>query len=689
MKKIIAVGSLAAAVIISGFLFLNFSSAPTQSRSVSGPFFVTTDGSCPTKIRFESTDTSFLDGGWTGLNFDARIGKGVVNSYDLGNCTYNPDGSCKTCEARGPVSDPKPGGINMRRCGENTSFTCESDDECVQKVGRCINNACTNNPSVFCQNDVTCSGTCRFYAGSGLAVIAGGIAGCVLTNYEPGHTGTIDVSTGDGVMTNWPATSRVYTGVTNSQPCPRCIANACDSGLRQGLACTPTLTYSNPDFSPTSLDCPPTPGAKIGTFELQMAPLGTKFTSATGSTNELAMELVAPATGVDPNLTSPNCNGESGFCLTANCATNTLAPDPANPSVMIPFNNPSIPTKGCRNNNDCVNKDCGGTICQNSNEFKGFACSKTSKAKCNPSNPTAALCSRLGEPSKRTACLTCDSENPAECDPQLCVAESPEKGRCQYGPISDSGNRKCFLVEKPGDKLKVFGKGSPPVNGESLITVASLFSVPNTSASAVNTAVGLPGPSRLSQDIIAGVYNPDGTLFSAKKSACPATPKTCTNLGKGKAALHRRNPTIDDNKDLFSFDAKLDAFHGFIPTVFGDLLQTTSSVAICAYDSRGLIFERSVSGGGSCKNDRPCWSQNPGRATFKDTLGKTGFTSMKLDANNGFNLDGRGINLKLPTLPIQGKLRVQITTGGKPQCWNTEFAPPFKRNIATGFDAAN
>lgn len=73
---------------------------------------------------------------------------------------------------------------------------------------------------------------------------------------------------------------------------------------------------------------------------------------------------------------------------------------------------------------------------------------------------------------------------------------------CQFPGDSCTGSelQPCFLDSGViGGSVSAAGVADPPVNGVSHPTLAALFCIGPTSASAVNTAAGLPGLGRLQQ----------------------------------------------------------------------------------------------------------------------------------------------------------------------------------------------
>jgi hypothetical protein len=210
-------------------------------------------------------------------------------------------------------------------------------------------------------------------------------------------------------------------------------------------------------------------------------------------------DLVTKTLSVD----SPNCGDGSGEkCLCDTC------------------NNPA--QTPCENNADCTAVGatvCGGRRCLGGTN-DGNPCNNVSAC------PNGGLCGRPGEPSKPSACLD-DTSTVGQLD---CSDTGPVdgEGECTSGPVTktcsvasghgqracgsdlDCGggagscvaaNRPCFLtggtILVGSGTLTAQGVEDPPVNDVSHPTLAAVFCVGPTTAGAVNTVAGLPGPGRV------------------------------------------------------------------------------------------------------------------------------------------------------------------------------------------------
>ena len=94
--------------------------------------------------------------------------------------------------------------------------------------------------------------------------------------------------------------------------------------------------------------------------------------------------------------------------------------------------------------------------------------------------------------------------------------------------------------------------------------------------------------------------------------------------------------------------------------------------------------------GGMC-DGRSCWKKGPKGFKYRD-LSATGKQIRKLilRATSGPIADikvvNRGPSLVLPPLPFEDQtVTVQLFKSDGPQCWQSVFSPPFKRNLSNSF----
>jgi hypothetical protein len=422
---------------------------------------------CPGTLEFEGDATSsdtLLDTGWTGIAHDSPIISDGKLTLDVTSCPNAGPGNtrpCGVCSFTGPLPNPNAnaGDIDNRRCTNDTSIKCTSNSPCLP------------------------SGTCQFYFGSNLPLSAGSVPVCVVNEISGAVTGTANFETG-ATQSVVNLISHVFTGLQVDKPCPTCVGDpVANDGVqggtcsgagtpRDGLACDANGSSPITAFGSTSLDCPPAPGGNV-------ANLSIAINSSTGS----VVRTLSSA--------NPNCSGTAGkkcFCDTCNNATAQACS--TNADCPVSGGNPGI----------CGGKRCIGGV------SAGSPC--TTDANC-----TGGTCNRPGQPTQPNACLgvgcedTGTGNNEGECTDgpivQTCAPPEQYKG-CSNGtdcPITHdcrSSLRKCFLDNgNVGGVLEADGQASPPVNDVSNPRLASIFCVPPTSSTSVNSASGLPGPARL------------------------------------------------------------------------------------------------------------------------------------------------------------------------------------------------
>jgi hypothetical protein len=429
---------------------------------------------CPTTVTFSGNAAdaaSVLDTGWTGLGHRAPI----IANGDVTVGVSCPAGGfsrpCGTCTISGPVENPNAGAgqLRTRRCSNETWKTCTSNANCSG------------------------GGTCEYFFGSNLPLVAGGVGTCVVNQFKGAVSGTANIESGEA-KTVANLISKVYTGGVDN-PCPICSdaggindgsqAGTCDSGPRAGQACDANgFVPGRPDFGRTSLDCPPAAGNLAATLPIDLS----------NATDPVTKTL---------STSSPNCSDGSGQkCLCETCNNAEATPCSSNADGT------AVGATVCGGKR-CVGGTNEGTVCTNNANCTG-----------------GGLCGTAGEPSKPSACL--DDTNTAGFDCSDTVPVDGE-GSCLAGPVTktcsvasghgqrscandaDCGggggtcvasNRPCFLTggltgPVGTNTLTAIGMEDAPMTDTSNPTLAAVFCVGPTTASAVNTAAGLPGPGRV------------------------------------------------------------------------------------------------------------------------------------------------------------------------------------------------
>lgn len=430
---------------------------------------------CPGTLEFEgnaSSPDTLLDTGWTGIAHDSPIISEGKLTLDVTSCPSAGPGNtrpCGVCNFTGPLPNAaaNAGDIDNRRCTNDTSIKCTSNAPCLP------------------------SGTCQFYFGSNLPLSAGSVPVCVVNEISGAVTGSANFESG-ATSSTVNLISHVFTGLQIDKPCPTCVGDpTANDGVqggtcsgagtpRDGLPCDANGTSPIVAFGSTSLDCPPSAGGNVANLHITIASSTASVVRTLSSAN-------------------PNCSGTPGkkcFCDTCN-----------NVNAEACSTNADCPTSG-GNPGICGGKRCIGGV------SAGSPC--TTDANC-----TGGSCNRPGQPTQPNACLGagCDDtapmgDNEGECVDgpitQTCAPPEQYKGcsnntDCPITNNCQSSLRECYLDNgNVGGVLQADGQASPPVNDVSTPLLASIFCVPPTSSTSVNSASGLPGPARLT---LRGVAN--------------------------------------------------------------------------------------------------------------------------------------------------------------------------------------
>lgn len=393
---------------------------PTPAISVSGPTATPTTvvtNACPiaAEVLGNAGTTPALDSGWTGLAHDATV-------IQDGKLTFTVDcpsdvRPCGDCTVTGPVANAKAGAgdIASQRCTGDTAIKCNSTTPCPGGTG-----------------------TCEFYFGAPLPLSAGQIGTCVSNQVSGSVSGTANRETGNFDSTI-NLTSRVYTGISATEPCPVCGTGSgtpndgvsdgtCSSGQHAGAACDINGRSPVPSFGNTSLDCPPTTGSLLATLTIGL--------SGSSGTETRTLEAASPDCTGGP---FPGGGTRECFC----------PPGGANSAATKP--------------NACIDLECtpagnGGGECA--------------------AGPVDQVCGPL---ETFRGCLN-DTDCPAP------------------GDACGAVLRPCFLDNGlvGGSVTAVGAPDTPDAQGRANPTFAALFCIPAVgTSSSVNNAGGLPGLGRL------------------------------------------------------------------------------------------------------------------------------------------------------------------------------------------------
>jgi len=458
-----------------------------------------------------------LDTGWTGQSHDLpgddNASLTTVRVSDCDVSLQSP--TCGQCVITGPLQFP------------GSSKNCR----CVNLPNRDTSSLAVCDPEA--PSTCTVPETCECFYGPPLPLSSGAVPVCVTNRYTAPVTGTANVADAGPHAGETSATLRlesaVHNGPTVDRPCPVCENDTtpldgvkdgtCDTGAKAGQRCD--VSGTNLFFGNVSFDCPPSQAANVGNLDIRFNPATTGTTTlATGGVKCTA-----------PGFTDMNC-----FCDT--CATATGEP--------------------CNSNADCPNGAvCGAPRCIGGTNA-GAPC--TTNSEC----PNGA-CGRPGQATAPNAC-----NDPTACVPDPSDPASPNDGVCDGGPfdslcsietfrgclanadcapppIGNCGNcvpgqvctgrfRQCFLDP-------IIRTGMP---GTQMSVIAATFCVPPTTAPAVNSVAGLPGPGAvlLPALILRGAATCGNGVLDAGEQCDPPAASTCAGACQGDCTCA---PACGDN----------------------------------------------------------------------------------------------------------------------------------------------
>lgn len=415
---------------------------------------------CPTTLQITgNADALDLDLGSNGEQVHDVRGPFLDRlTVSLENCSGSGTPPCGTCDLGLPVENTP---VSNRRCTFDTSTQCTMDDDC------------------------STGGVCRFFLGPPLPVPTT-LSACFTTYLTgPPLTGSTNVETG-AITLALPIHLGIDVVASTVSPCPFCVGDAtpgdglaggaCDSGLREGLACDTAATLSGNGLS---LDCPQDPTNPSVTSHAEHDFTITMSTS--GDTRLLSAD-------------SPNCSVGGLKCF---CNTCGLGGPP------------------CFTSAECPAGTCGGAL----NPTQPNACQGLT---CTPNTPPdddsidEGFCQQMQETGRCQieqfrSCIT-SGNCPADGDqcvfaPEQCFPDNGRIGKRCYGPGNDPATQSCEDIDDcPSDAVGAFcggggvsveGIADPPVCGVANPTLGGLFCVPPTDGFAINAALGYPGLGRI------------------------------------------------------------------------------------------------------------------------------------------------------------------------------------------------
>ena len=466
-------------------------------------------GGCPTTLDIENAPGADLDLGFSGLAHD--LGGPLLNRLRLvvSGCAGTGDPSCGVCSVGDSAPTPQ---SSNRRCACDTSVTCSVDSDCGAE----------------CE--------CKFYLGPPFPIGVDGVPFCVTPQLAGPATGTMDVEGGDLDLVLPVALETAFTADIG-HPCPTCDGDiapndgsqdgTCTGGPRDGEVCDANST--SPQLGQDhSLDCP---ADALSNF----TPHGiTVALSTAGDVRSLS-------------ASSPSCDVPFNFlgCFCSSC-------DHADQAGC--FDDAQCPTTGacmgglnegefCLSLAECPDQSDGTSCATQAGTCGGPRCPLTGA----PCVPGAGACLGCGAPedTRPNGCSGIDcAPNPSDTDSideGACVNDPPIQhcvldpfrpcfvdGDCPADGGADtctSSPRQCFPdngVEQPscfgdgnfgldtcgtvadcpnmGAGAFCGGTGAISVGGTPSTTapvLGGLFCLPQGGSLIFNTAVGAPGPSRV------------------------------------------------------------------------------------------------------------------------------------------------------------------------------------------------
>ena len=165
------------------------------------------------------------------------------------------------------------------------------------------------------------------------------------------------------------------------------------------------------------------------------------------------------------------------------------------------------------------------------------------------------------------------------------------------------------------------------------------------------------------------------TTTTAPPTGCPAAPRPgCRPATPGRASIVlKRKPRA---KDLLAWRWRGGAV---AKADFGTPLAATG-FAFCVWDSGPegpvLRLDAAIPAGGTCRG-QPCWKATKTTVAYRDReLTPDGIASATLRAHRTggvLAVNGKGVNLGAPTLPLGLPLRVQLLRSDAETCWEATF----------------
>jgi hypothetical protein len=473
----------------------------------------TTNADCPAPRTCDATagicvSRSNLDSGWSGLSHNSDLDEGVIQRSKL--VCPGPAPTCGECRIDG--IDPSTGSC---RCSTSTRTICDEP---------------------FAPDADDCGGAiCDCYFGVPIPLSSAGTPACIVNRYASDISGTANVDDGSSSISA-KLTTRVYLGITTTNPCPICggtcsnspttactfdsncgAGNTCvldtpNDGIRGGLCIDGNNAGLPCDVAGTNPSFPARSGGAVGGSGYSLDCLPSVGKNISGQGLELSVTQKTGTSTLEAHLP---CSG--GNCPCKTCSASPLSP--------------------CNSDGDCT----GGSCAISSN----FQCNADGDCK----NLNLGNCSATIHRCQLATAVACTNNADCQhypdggpCQPSTCTSQGgslgliPQPNGCFGGVCDDAGNGIGVCDTGPDDKtcdglVRANGKGilsctnnndcaaNDPLNGKCTLverrpcfldpivatgsadphypTGAAAFCVPPTSNSSINQVAGLPGPARV------------------------------------------------------------------------------------------------------------------------------------------------------------------------------------------------
>lgn len=221
-------------------------------------------------------------------------------------------------------------------------------------------------------------------------------------------------------------------------------------------------------------------------------------------------------------------------------------------------------------------------------------------------------------------------------------------------------------------------------------TTTTSVSTTSTTSTPVPTTTTTTSATTTSTSTTATTTLPPITSTTIPLSTpCPTTdpPSGCLSAASGKGSLVLKRKGGAKDRLVWRWRGS-----GVMPSDFGNPLEATSYV-MCLYapaaDGTMLRLVASLPAGGDC-GGKPCWKAKRTGFKYKDKeLTPDGVSAVNLRVGRTgavIGVNGKGVDLDVPMLPLGVPIRVQLRRTDANTCWETVFASA-KKNTSTSLKA--